>query len=127
IKGLEAHLFREQVKYLKSHYNIISMEDLLSAKEAGEPLAPRACLLTFDDGYRDHYDYAFPIMIDEGVTGAFYVPRSVVLARKVLEVNKTHFILASEPDKLKLEAELDRHITNARGRFDLPSIAELKT
>ncbi|WP_274626311.1 polysaccharide deacetylase family protein [Arvimicrobium flavum] len=126
IKGLEAELFREQIRYLKANYTIVSMGDFLSARDAGEALPPRACLLTFDDGYSDHYAYAFPIMMDEGVTGAFYAPRSVVLARQVLEVNKTHFILASEPDKAKLETELDRLVEGARDRFDLPTTDALK-
>lgn len=126
IKGLEASQFREQLRYLKAHYNVISMDDFVAAKQAGEKLPPRVCLLTFDDGYSDHYDYAFPIMMDEGVTGAFYAPRSVVLARQVLEVNKTHFILASEPDKAKLEADLDGLVEGSRDRFDLPPLAALK-
>lgn len=126
IKGLEASLFREQIRYLKAHYNIISMDDFVAAKLAGAGLPRRTCLLTFDDGYSDHYDYAFPVMMDEGVTGAFYPPRSVVLARQVLEVNKTHFILASEPDKARLEAELDGLVEASRDRFDLPPLAQLK-
>lgn len=126
VKGLEAERFREQIRYLKTHYTIVGMDTLVASLRSNEALPRRACVLTFDDGYRDHYDYAFPIMMDEGVTGAFYPPRSVMLERNVLEVNKAHFILASVADKTTLEMELDAEIEAARATQNLPSLGVLK-
>jgi hypothetical protein len=34
IKGLETDEFREQIAYIKKHYNVISGADLLAAAEA---------------------------------------------------------------------------------------------
>jgi len=35
-------------------------------------------LLTFDDGYRDNYDLAFPILRSHGVQGVFFLPTTFI-------------------------------------------------
>ena len=127
IKGLEAEDFRSQVRYLKRHHTIVPMEALVDAMAGGEALPESPCVLTFDDGYSDHYRYAFPIMASEGVTGAFYPPRSVVEERKVLEVNKVHFTLALSDDIDALEAKVDEGIEQERQNgAELPTTDALK-
>lgn len=126
IKGLEAELFRGQVRFIKRHYTPMSMDSLVDAMQSKSELPPRPCVLTFDDGYSDHYDYAFPIMMDEGVSGAFYPPRSVICDRKVLEVNKTHFILACAQNQDALEAELDNAVMEIDASYEPAKLAQLK-
>jgi peptidoglycan/xylan/chitin deacetylase (PgdA/CDA1 family) len=99
IKGLSTEQFREQVAYIKKHYHVISGDELLAALQAGEALPPRAALLTFDDGYLDHFTQVFPILDQAGLSGCFFPPARCVLENRVLDVNKIHFVLASVPDK----------------------------
>lgn len=95
IKGLDIELFKKQLDFLQSNFNIIKMEQLLSSVMFGEPLPPKAALLTFDDGYSDHYENVFPEIYLRGLQGCFFVPAAVVAERRVLDVNKIHYILAS--------------------------------
>jgi len=94
IKGLDISLFRRQIDFLHSHFTIIRMEDMLSALDGGE-LPDNAALLTFDDGYIDHYTTVFPILDEIGVQGSFFPPSTILENARVLDVNKIHFILAS--------------------------------
>jgi peptidoglycan/xylan/chitin deacetylase (PgdA/CDA1 family) len=98
IKGLDLALFDEQLDYLTRHYSLISMEDLIDATEARAELPPRPALLTFDDGYLDHHDYVFPRLLERKLRGAFFPPSCATLDRKILDVNKIHFTLASDTD-----------------------------
>jgi peptidoglycan/xylan/chitin deacetylase (PgdA/CDA1 family) len=103
IKGLPLHLFREQLEYIKRHYRPIGMEELLAAlKDREYPLASNALLLTFDDGYIDHFLNVFPILNEAGIQGCFFPPAKAVEEHEVLDVNKIHFVLASEPDKTRI-------------------------
>ena len=65
--------FAEQLAYLKSQgITAISMEQLRERLESGAPL-DRLVVLTFDDGYSDQYDYAFPLLRRYRDAATFYI------------------------------------------------------
>lgn len=67
-------MFRAHMQYLRdSGYATISLDDLDSALLYGTPLPPRPVVLTFDDGYIDHYAHVLPTLREFGFTGTFYV------------------------------------------------------
>jgi peptidoglycan/xylan/chitin deacetylase (PgdA/CDA1 family) len=47
---------------LKRHFPIVHLDDWLRGAAAGSPLPPRACALTFDDGWQDNFEHAFPVL-----------------------------------------------------------------
>ncbi|MCC5915631.1 MAG: polysaccharide deacetylase family protein [Balneolaceae bacterium] len=101
IKGLEAELFRKQLNYLNTHYSFITMEELIASFEESYDLPKNSVLLTFDDGYLDHYSYVFPLLDSMKIQGSFFIPVKPILESKVLDVNKIHFLLATtSPEKL---------------------------
>ena len=99
IKGLDIGQFEEQIGYIVQHYNVISMQQLVeAAKDAANGLPPRPLLLTFDDGYIDHFTYVFPILSRYGLPAAFFPPAKAIMERRLLDVNKIHFLLAAVDD-----------------------------
>lgn len=62
--------FDAQVRFLRKHFEVIGPGDLQSAIKRRWG---RYVLLTFDDGYRDNYECAFPILRSYGVTAGFFV------------------------------------------------------
>lgn len=95
IKGLDVNLFREQIAFMKSNFNIVTMEQVLEAISAKEKLPEKALLLTFDDGYADNYNVAMPILEEYGVQGSFFIPGKTFTTHQLLDVNKIHYVLAS--------------------------------
>ena len=93
LKGLEVEGFKRQLDYLQSKYTIISANDLIDSVTSLKKLPVNSCLLTFDDGYKDHVDYVLPILLARGITAAFFPPARAVLYREMLDVNSLHFIL----------------------------------
>lgn len=125
IKGLSLDEFIMQVEFLKSNFKIISMNDLMEAKLAGSPLPENAVVLTFDDGYSDHFMNVFPVLKNLGVSGSFYIPGEAVKEHKILSVNKIHFILASVSIETLTE-EVISLMDKYRGReFDFPDTPTL--
>ena len=63
VRGFRAHPgnFEEQISYLTSNYKVISMAEFAAHIYGGKELNG-AAVLTFDDGYRDNYTYAYPIL-----------------------------------------------------------------
>ena len=110
IKGLDIEKFKKQIKFFKENYNFVRIEDLIeyykNPKE--KELPEKAILLTFDDGYKDHYTYVLPVLLENNIQGSFYIPTKCFQDKKVLDVNKIHFILEScigEEEKILKEIE----------------------
>ena len=125
IKGLDFELFKQQIRYLKENFHIVTMEDVIEAENTGKELPENAALLTFDDGYMDHYTSVFPVLKTERVQGSFFIPGKTFVEHKLLDVNKIHFVLASA-DINKLMPELMKKMDYYRGsEYDYPTNEEL--
>ncbi|MEN6409564.1 MAG: polysaccharide deacetylase family protein [Anaerolineaceae bacterium] len=54
--------FEQQMSYVRQNYHLLSIIDLIQAIESRDLLPPQSLLVTFDDGYRDFLDTAWPIL-----------------------------------------------------------------
>ena len=100
IKGIAIDKFREQVLFLKSKFAFVKIEELIEAVYSKKNKLPEnPCLLTFDDGYIDHYTNVFPILDEHKIQGCFFPSAGAVLKNKLIDVNKIQFIIASTPKK----------------------------
>jgi peptidoglycan/xylan/chitin deacetylase (PgdA/CDA1 family) len=67
-------LFAAHLDALKANgYTTISFYDLLANLTQGAPLPAKPVILTFDDGYRDSYENAFPRLAARGMTATFFI------------------------------------------------------
>lgn len=124
IKGLDVNLFREQINYLRKNYHIITMEEVIYSIEKKSKIPNKSVLLTFDDGYSDHYENVFPVLEKYNLQGSFYAPAKVITGNTVLDVNKVHFILASVDDVSVLVEDLRELIDVYQEEYGLDDFAE---
>lgn len=124
LKALELSDFEKQITFLTKNYNVVTMEMVLAHLHQGEALPKYPVLLTFDDGYIDHYDNVLPILSKYKIQGSFYVPVSTVTENVVLDVNKIHIILACIQDKNKLVMKIRDYIECYREEYQLRSFQE---
>ena len=116
IKGLTLEQFQGQLGYLMKHYSMVSVDDFLAALEPDGPRLPRnAAILTFDDGYIDHYTNVYPMLKERGIQGLFFPLGKVIKEHRVLDVNKIHFVLASVPDKTSIVMDIFDVMDEFRG------------
>jgi peptidoglycan/xylan/chitin deacetylase (PgdA/CDA1 family) len=110
-------LFAAQLdRLLAEGYTAISLYQLLANLTQGAPLPEKPVVLTFDDGYRDNYENAFPLLRARGLTATFFVVTDFVdedrpdylswdMAREMLAAGmsieshgRNHFTLAGQDD-----------------------------
>ncbi|MEQ1932554.1 MAG: polysaccharide deacetylase family protein [Fimbriimonadaceae bacterium] len=71
--------FEAQVTYLTENgFSILSVYDVQKALLAEGELPRKAVVITMDDGYRDNFEQAFPILKRHGVSATVFVVTSVV-------------------------------------------------
>ena len=112
IKALNTSEFIHQVDFLSKNYQFLTLEDVRCAIQ-GDKSFEYGVVLTFDDGYGDHYNNVFPILNKLGIQGWFFPPVNAVTTDAILDVNKIHFILASIPegeDLIHLLLETSSHL-----------------
>ncbi len=92
--------FDRQVQFLSKNYRIVSVPEVYEAAQAGK--ADRLCAITFDDGLKDQYQNALPILEKYGASGTFFIITSTFEGR-LPPAHKVHILLS----KLPIEQSID--------------------
>jgi peptidoglycan/xylan/chitin deacetylase (PgdA/CDA1 family) len=101
--------FGRQLDFVAEHYTVVGCEAVRERR-----LPADACLLTFDDGLREHLETVAPALEARGLHGVFCPPAEPVVERNILDVQKTQFLLAEAGD----HAALGRRILELAGVED---------
>lgn len=76
---ISPHLFREHMAYLyQHHYHPITLDELYAFLQENKPLPPQPVIITFDDGYRDTWEIAWPVLQQYGFRGVLFIPASEI-------------------------------------------------
>jgi peptidoglycan/xylan/chitin deacetylase (PgdA/CDA1 family) len=71
--------FEKQMAYLQDNdYHTITPDQLMAYLKFAKPLPDKPIMITFDDGYRDNFTNAFPIMQKYGFTGTIFLATGLV-------------------------------------------------
>ena len=125
IRGLDTEIFDAQLNSILRDYTVCSTAQVIAAVRGEEQLPPHPCLLTFDDGFIDHYLTVFPRLNERGIVGSFYPSVRPVREHKVLGVHKIHFIFAAAGDYHRLNQRIFDLLKNYRADYDIPEDPEL--
>lgn len=72
-------IFEKQLQYLKDKkYSAISAQDLVNTLYERKNLEKKTIVLTLDDGYDDHYYYAYPLALKYEITINLMIPTGLV-------------------------------------------------
>lgn len=140
LKGMLTNDFQRQVASLAEQYEMATWE---SAQEflAGRYAPNRdLCLLTFDDGLKEHAVEVTPILAERRIQGLFFLPTASLEDHKVLSVHKNHFLMAGLGFDVyrrellaslaeitgKTEIHVDMEQAQRTYRFDVAEVAAFK-
>ncbi|MBL4899037.1 MAG: polysaccharide deacetylase family protein [Colwellia sp.] len=70
--------FKKQLQFIKKHFQVITLDEALLLAENKLPLNKQYALITFDDGYIDNYEEAYPVLKEEKISAVFFIPTDYV-------------------------------------------------
>ena len=70
-------VFRRQMALLATHFHIYPLQELIRRSAVGD-VPPRAVAITFDDGYKDNYEVAFPILKEFNIPATIFLTTGVI-------------------------------------------------
>ena len=101
--------FEAHIQYLLAHkMHPVSSEEVIRALESRQSLPKRACLVTFDDGYRSVLDVAAPILAKYGVPGIVFVITQFIGTQTAFWWDETKWLIqhgATVPGLENLDAD----------------------
>jgi peptidoglycan/xylan/chitin deacetylase (PgdA/CDA1 family) len=70
--------FDRELSFFRRNLDVLSLTDLLDCMSGERRMPARPALITFDDGYVDNHDVAFPLLREHGLPALFFVSTHLV-------------------------------------------------
>ena len=99
-KGLSEKDFSGQLDFFSNNYNIITLRDYADFLRVRSEIPEKSCILTFDDGFKNNYLNAFPILKQKKISACFFPSTLPLTEFVVLPVHQTKFLLAEAGAKI---------------------------
>lgn len=95
IKGLPLSEFRHQIAELSSIFEMATLEAAVAFLRGEYHSKRDLCLLSFDDGLRDHFTNVLPVLAERRIPGIFGIITGCVEDNVVAPVHMNHFLTAA--------------------------------
>jgi len=70
--------FKMQMDFLSKHMNFISIDEAAANIKDGAKIPENSVCITFDDGWCDNYENAFPILKEHSIPAAIFLPTAFI-------------------------------------------------
>jgi peptidoglycan/xylan/chitin deacetylase (PgdA/CDA1 family) len=71
-------MFERHLDAIGRHFRFVGLDEIADRAARGVPFSHPVAAVTFDDGYRDVYEHAFPTLLRKGIPAAVFVVTDVV-------------------------------------------------
>lgn len=75
---LDSNSFRKQMIHLKRWYDIITLDKLIEKIYRNERFEKKTIVITIDDGFKDNYDFAFPILKELNIPATIFLTSGLI-------------------------------------------------
>lgn len=105
--AISTKLFEQEMQFAAKHYKVVSLRDLLT--HLGDAADGDVLAVTFDDGYRDNYENAFPILHRYGLPATVFLTTGCMDSGEPLWFERlAHALRTTLRDFVDVEIDLPR-------------------
>ena len=107
--------FENQLVFFKNSFTVISEDELLTIFDSEKTYNDKFALITFDDGYIDNYELAYPLLLKHKLPASFFIATDFILNNVIPWWDEIAFIIkACNPNHIKL--------TSIKEEFNLTNV-----
>ena len=104
VDAVDSSDFEKQIRYLIKTHKIISLEELTKILIEKKSLQKRTAVITFDDGYKDNYINAYPILKKYNIPATIFLTTGHINSDKFFWWDRLGYILLNTKlKKINLE------------------------
>ena len=90
---LSPKTFESQIQYFCRNYEILSLENLVQYIQQRKNLPKKAVVITFDDGYKDNYLYAYPVLKKYHIPATIFLTTGHIGTGKLFWWDKVNYVI----------------------------------
>ena len=112
--------FERQMRFLKRHFTIVPLREAVSRIQSGTPFPSRAAAVTFDDGYRNNAEQAFPLLQRLNIPFTVFVATDFIGGRSTVWWDRLEDIVNGYAQ----QGEVTLSLASGRHQFDLSTAGD---
>ncbi len=85
--------FARHLEIVRAQYDVLSLDEALRVLSGERRLTRTAAVITFDDGYRDVYENAWPVLQRMGLPAIVYVPTAFMGRDRILDHDRLYWLV----------------------------------
>lgn len=132
--------FAQQMAFLSQNgYNVITLEQFVEHRDKNRKPPPKSVIIVFDDGYRDNYLNAFPILENYSFKGTFFLVTDCIDSNRIFhwltlgeellahsQKNKQYWLPLSKREILEMDARGACFGSHTKSHCDLNKVDQDK-
>jgi peptidoglycan/xylan/chitin deacetylase (PgdA/CDA1 family) len=119
--------FAFQMQYLKKQFNMLSLTDVIQKIKNKSFFISRSCLVTFDDGWKDNFQNAYPILKRNKIPAVIFLPTDYIGTNKHFWQGRLTKLLMDLQHRCFQDKDLKdkvKHALNTHGVSDILSASK---
>ena len=124
--------FENQIQHLKKNFDIIPLQELIRCIENRFPITNDSAVITFDDGYKDNYQNAYPVLKKNNLPGTIFLISSLIGKNsdmlsldEINEMNKHNISFGSHTVTHRILSEIDTDLAKSEIKKSKESLQNL--
>lgn len=103
---VESQTFADQMAVVKQRFKVLSIEEFTTRMEQRIPFADSSCLITFDDGWRDNFTNALPILRQHELPAVVFLPVNFIGEKRLFwQESLVHLLVLAVETTRKVPAK----------------------